>query len=97
MARSDVTRFTTLFAIGTIGVWAALLRIPNNGRALLSFANGKLVRSNRPVEGRTGTGSQGSPAHRRSFGSARQQHEAHGHGSEPEEDGGSAEGKVGEG
>ena len=59
--------------------------------------NGKHVRSNRAVEGRTGTGSQGSRAHRCGVGSARQQHEAHGHGSEPEEDGGSAEGKVGEG
>ena len=47
--------------------------------------HGKLVRSDRAVEGRTGAGTQRSPAHRRSFGSTRQQLEAHGHGSEREE------------
>ena len=64
---------------------------------MLSFANGKHVRSDRAVEGRTGTGTQRSAAHRRSFGRARQRLKAHGHGSEPEKDGGSAESKVGEG
>jgi hypothetical protein len=60
--------------------------------------NGKLVRSYRAIESRTGATSQGSPAHRLSIGSSRQQQlEAHGLGGKPEEDGGSAERAVGEG
>jgi len=59
--------------------------------------NGKLVRSGRAVEEGTGAGTQRSPAHRRSSGRTRQQQlEAHDLCSEPEQDGGSAESKVGE-
>ena len=39
---------------------------------------------------------EGSRRHRRSFGSARQQLKAHGHGSNPQEDGGRTEAAVGE-
>jgi|GEM_PF-3859611 len=42
------------------------------------------------------TRKEGSRAHRRSFGSARQQLKAHGHGSNPQEDGGRTEAAVGE-
>jgi len=59
--------------------------------------NGKYIRSNRGVEEGTGASPQGSRKHRRGFGSSvQQQLEAHDLSSEPEEDGGSAESKVGE-